>query len=165
MAENTWKTAEKLILSTLHLAKQLHQQLVQEAEMLKTSPQVELIDKITAQKKQLVSQLEDFNSQFEQLLAAESLPSNQEGINGYFQRAEDAGLQTTETVANWKQIQLVCSECKALNEQNGAGIELLSLHAKRSLDILKGKTTASNTYGRDGVTQSDKLTNTLTFYL
>ena len=65
----------------------------------------------------------------------------------------------------WKQIQQLCAECKTLNEQNGASIELLSLHAKRSLDILKGKSSAASTYGRDGVTQTDALTHTLTFYL
>jgi flagella synthesis protein FlgN len=165
MVEKTWSIAEKLILNTLHLTRQLYQQLVQEADLLKTAPQVELIDTITANKKQLVSQLEGFNLQFGQILAAEKLPNNQDGIKEYFLRAEVAGQPTTETLNNWKQIQLICSECRTLNEQNGASIELLTLHAQRSLDILKGKTRGSSTYGRDGVTQRDPLTHTLTFYL
>jgi flagella synthesis protein FlgN len=165
MLEKTWPIAEKLILDTLSSTKQLHEQLLQEADTLKTAPKVELIDRITAQKKHLVNQLEELNSQFSQVLATEKLPSNQEGINEYFQRAEASGLPTTEPVTHWQQIQLICTECKALNEQNGASIELLALHAKRSLDILKGKASGPNTYGRDGVTQSDELSHTLAFYL
>jgi flagellar biosynthesis protein FlgN len=165
MIEKTWPIAEKLILNTLYLTRQLYQHLVQEADILKKSPQAELIDNITANKKQLVIQLEQFNLQCGHILATEGLPNNQDGIKEYFQRTEAAGLPTTETINNWSQIQLICSECRTLNEQNGAGIELLAHHAKRSLNILKGKTRGSNTYGPDGVTQSDSLTHTLTFYL
>jgi flagellar biosynthesis protein FlgN len=164
MIQKTWQTAEKLILDTLYLTTQLHEQLTQEADMLKSAPQVELIDSITAQKKQLISQLEGLNSQFSEVLTSEKLPIDQDGINQYFQRAEAAGVETSDTITHWHHLQLICSECKALNEQNAASIELLTLHAKRSLDILKGKTSDQNTYGRDGVTQSDKLSHTLTLY-
>ena len=166
MVEKTWPIAEQLILNMLALAEQLHEQLSQEADILKSGGQeAELIDQSTSAKKQLLNQLEQLNQQFSQILTAEKLPNNQDGVNGYFVHAEAAGLSVVDTVSKWKQIQQVCSECKALNEQNGASIELLSLHAKRSLDILKGKTSGSNTYGRDGVTQSEALTHTLTFYL
>jgi flagella synthesis protein FlgN len=165
MVAQTWPTAEKLIFNTLGLARQLHQQLAQEADALKDSPQAELIDTITANKKKLVAQLEQLNRQFGQVLAAEKLPNSKDGVKEYFQRAETAALPTDETQKNWSLIQLVCSECKALNEQNGAGIELLAQHAKRTLDIIKGKPRSSNTYGRDGITKHDPLTHTLTFYL
>jgi flagellar biosynthesis protein FlgN len=165
MVEQTWPTAGKLILNILDLARQLYQQLADEAEALKDSPQAELIDTITANKKKLVAQLEQLNQQFGQILATEKLINSKDGVREYFQRAETAGLVTGETKKNWSLIQLICSECKALNEQNGAGIELLSQHAKRTLDILKGKPRSSATYGRDGITKSDPLTHTLTFYL
>ncbi len=166
MVEKTWPIAEQLIVNMLAAAGQLHQQLSQEADILKSGGQAaQLIDQSTAAKKQLLSQLEQLNQQFSQILTAEKLPNNQDGVSGYFERAETAGLSVVDTVSKWKQIQQVCSECKTLNEQNGASIELLSLHAKRSLDILKGKTGGSNTYGRDGVTQREALTHTLTFYL
>jgi flagella synthesis protein FlgN len=165
MVEKTWPIAEKLIINTLELTRQLHRQFVQEADMLKDSPQPELLDTITANKRQLLSQLEQFNQQCGQVLATEKLPNNRDGFKAYFQRAEAEGLPTTETFKNWSQIQLLCSECKALNEQNGASIELLAQHTKRSLDILKGKPFSSNTYGRDGITKSDPVAHTLTFYL
>lgn len=165
MAENTWETTEKLILNILSLAAQLHQQLSQEAELLKTAPKAELLDAITTNKKQLVSQLEGLNAQFCQILVAAGFPDNQDGINLYFESAKASGLPVAETAAHWRQIQLICNECKLLNEQNGASIELLAQHAKRSLDIIKGKPQGSGTYGRDGSAQCEALSHTLTFYL
>jgi flagella synthesis protein FlgN len=165
MMENTWAIAEKLILNILLLTQQLNQQLTQESEILRSAPQPKDLDLTTTNKKQLVSRLEELNQQVSQILAVEKLPNNQGGIDQFFQNATLAGLPTIGTVNNWQQIQAICAECKALNEQNGASIELLSNHAKRSLDILKGNTRGANTYGRDGVSKSDPLAHSLTFYL
>jgi flagellar biosynthesis protein FlgN len=165
MIEKTWAIAEKLIIDILFLTEQLNQQLAQEADILKSAPTAGSLDVSSANKKQLVSRLEELNQHFIQILAIEKLPNDQAGINEYFQRATLVGLSTSETVNNWQQIQLICTECKNLNEQNGASIELLSLHAKRSLDILKGKKSGANVYGKDGISQSETLANTLTFYL
>jgi len=161
MIEKTWPIIEKLITNALHLTEQLYQQLTQEADTLKNLPHTELINTIAANKKQLVMQLEQFNTQCGQILATEKLPDNQEGIKEYFQRAEAAGLPTVDASSQWAKIQLICSECRTLNEQNGAGIELLACHTKRSLHILKGKPHGSNTYGPDGAPESDPFTHTL----
>jgi len=161
MIEKTWPIIEKLIINALHLTEQLYQQLTEEADTLKNLPHTDLINNIAANKKQLVMQLEQFNMQCGQILATEKLPGNQEGIKEYFQRAETAGLPTVESIGHWTKIQFICSECRILNEQNGAGIELLACHTKRSLDILKGKPHSSNTYGPDGAPQSDLFTHTL----
>lgn len=161
MIEKTWSITENLILNALQLADQLHQQLIQEADTLKTPPHTELLNNIAANKKQLVNQLEQFNIQCSQILETEKLPNNQEGIKEYFQRAEALGLSTSESISNWSQIQFICSKCRTLNEQNGASIELLAYHTKRSLHILKGKSHSSNTYGPDGTTHSDPFSHTL----
>lgn len=161
MIEKTWPITEKLILNALYLTGQLYQQLTQEANILKNPPDTELIDNITANKKHLVMQLEQFNMQCGQVLVTEKLSNNQEGMKEYFQRAEAAGLPIAESTSNWAKIQFICSECRTLNEQNGASIELLAYHAKRSLYILKGKLHSSNTYGPDGTAQSGPLTHTL----
>ncbi|MGZ8224353.1 MAG: flagella synthesis protein FlgN [Methylobacter sp.] len=161
MIEKTWPITEKLILNALHLTGQLYEQLAREADALKKPLHTELINDIATSKKQLVAQLEQFNMQCGQILATEKLPNDQEGIKEYFQRAEAAELRAVESINNWAQIQFICSECRTLNEQNGAGIELLAHHTKRSLHILKGKPHITNTYGPDGATQSDRFTHTL----
>ena len=161
MIEKTWPLTEKLIINALDLTEQLHQQLILEAETLQKPLHTELLNTIAANKKQLVMQLEQFNMQCSQILATEQLPNNQAGINDYFQRAEMAGFQATEAISHWGKIQSICSECRTLNEQNGASIELLAYHTKRSLHILKGKPHNSNTYGPDGATQNDPFTHSL----
>jgi len=161
MIEKTWPITEKLILNALHLTEQLYDQLTREADTLKKPLHTELINNIATSKKQLVAQLEQFNTQCGQILATEKLPNNQDGIKAYFQRAEAAGLRAVEAINNWEKIQFICAECRILNEQNGAGIELLAYHTKRSLHILKGKSPISNTYGPDGAAQSDPFTHSL----
>jgi flagella synthesis protein FlgN len=161
MIKKTYPITEQLILNALQLAQQLHQELNREADALKNTQQAELINNIAANKKQLVVQLEQFNTQITQVLATEQLPNNQESIKEYFNRAKAAGLITAESVDNWAQLMIVCAECRNLNEQNGAGIDLLSRHTKRSLDILKGKPAVATTYGSDGSTQSERHSHTL----
>lgn len=161
MIEKTYPIAEKLILNALQLAQQLHQELNREAEALKKTQQAELINNLAANKKQLVTQLEQFNSQLAQVLATEKLPNDRESVKEYFKRAEAAGLSAAESISNWAQLMLVCAECRNLNEQNGASIDLLARHTKRSLDILKGKPQFANTYGSDGSTQSERYSHTL----
>ncbi|MGZ5045068.1 MAG: flagella synthesis protein FlgN [Methylobacter sp.] len=161
MIKQTHPITEQLILNALQLAQQLRQELNREADALKNLHQAELISSIAANKKQLVMQLEQFNTQITQVLTTEKLPNDQDSIREYFNRAEVAGLSTAESIGNWTQLMLVCAECRNLNEQNGAGIDLLSRHTKRSLDILKGKPEFTNTYGSDGSTQSDRYSRTL----
>ncbi|MGZ5011185.1 MAG: flagella synthesis protein FlgN [Methylobacter sp.] len=161
MIKQTHPITEQLILNALQLAQQLRQELNREADALKNLHQAELISSIAANKKQLVMQLEQFNTQIAQVLTTEKLPNDQDSIREYFNRAEVAGLSTAESIGNWTQLMLVCAECRNLNEQNGAGIDLLSRHTKRSLDILKGKPEFTNTYGSDGSTQSDRYSRTL----
>ncbi len=161
MIRKTFPITEQLIFNALTLAQQLHQELSHEADALKKTPQAELINNIAANKKQLVAQLEQFNTQVSQVLATEKLPNDQESIREYFKRAESAGLLVDQAISTWAQLMITCAECRNLNEQNGASIDLLSRHTKRSLDILKGKPTFTNTYGSDGSTQSDRYSRTL----
>lgn len=161
MIEKTYPITEQLILNALHLAQQLDQELNREADALKKTQQAQLINDIAASKKQLVAQLEQFNAQLAQVMATEQLPTNQDSIREYFKRAETAGLLTTVAIENWTQLMQVCTTCRNLNEQNGATIDLLSRHTKRSLNILKGKPEFANTYGADGSPQSDRYSHRL----
>lgn len=155
MIAKTYPVAEKLILNALQLAQQLHQELILEAESLQKTQQAELIQTIATNKKQLVVQLEQFNTQLGQVLATEKLPNDKQSLTEYFHRADAAGLESTASTAAWSQLMQTCSECKALNDANGMSIDLLARHTKRSLHILKGKSELTNTYGPDGATRSE----------
>ncbi len=161
MIEKTYPTIEKQILSLLRLLELLYQQLNQEAENLKQMQHVERVGQIANNKNQLVEQMEKLGKQLGNLLAMEQLPNDQGGIQTCFERAEAAGFSTLEAAAHWSQIRALSSDCRALNERNGACIDLLSRHARRSLHILKGKPQHANTYGPDGITKSDYLGRTL----
>lgn len=165
MLEENWSIFQTLVLNILYLSRQLSEQLQSEAEYLKSIRQIASIDDCTLKKKHLLSQLEVANQRISQVLEIERLPNNQTGIEAYFKKASEQGFDVIDTVNSWYQIKLICSECRDLNEKNGASIELLTIHSKRCLDILKGKTTDPNTYGKDGVTRSDPLSHTLTYYL
>jgi flagella synthesis protein FlgN len=161
MIVNTYPITTRLILEALNLTQQLYEQLNLEADALKTTQHDGLITNIAASKKHLVVQLEQFNTQLGQILATEKLANNQQGIEEYFQRAEAAGLLVSELADNWAQMKLIWVKCRNLNEQNGAGIELLIRHVKRSLHILKGKPQLANAYGPDGSSKSEPFIHSL----
>lgn len=161
MIEKTYPITEQLILDALQLALQLHQELNRETVALKENLQAELISAIAANKKQLVMQLEQFSTHITQVLADAELPNNQESITEYFRLAKIAGMSTDQSIGNWTQLMLVCSECRDINEQNGTIIDLLSRHTRRALDILKGKTETTNTYGANGAIQSGQYSHHL----
>lgn len=160
MIEHTFPIAEQLIANALQLAQRLYSQLVQEAESLIRTPQVDFINAIAGNKRELVTQLDMFNKQLEQILAAEQLPLSPDGVTAYFQRVAIAGLSSDVAKSSWEQLMRLCADCKQLNEQNGASIEMLARNNKRTLHILKGKSENITAYGRDGTVISDFSNNT-----
>jgi len=150
MIEHTFPIAEQLLANAVQLAQRLYQQLSQEAESLVRTPQASFISAVANNKRDLVTQLDMFNKQLEQILAAEQLPHSIDGVNAYFQRVMIAGLSADTIKSNWEQLIRVCQDCKHLNEQNGASIEILARNNKRTLHILKGKSENITSYGRDG---------------
>lgn len=161
MIAKTYPITEKLLAGAVQLAEQLHRQLHQEADALRQQHSADLINAIAADKKQLVLQLEQFSKQLSQVLATEQLPPNQDGILSYLQRAEAAGLMVTDSRNHWTRLKATAGACKTLNEQNGAGIDLLARHNQRALHILKGKPQLSHTYGSNGLSQSEFYSHSL----
>jgi flagella synthesis protein FlgN len=160
MIEHTFPIAEQLMANALPLAQRLHQQLSQEADSLIRTPQASFITAIANNKRDLVTQLDLFNKQLEQILAAEQLPHSLDGVEAYFQLVAIAGFSADALKLNWKQLIQLCVECKNLNEQNGASIDILARNNKRTLHILKGKSETVTSYGRDGATISEFQNNT-----
>ncbi|MEI7839495.1 MAG: flagellar export chaperone FlgN [Methylococcaceae bacterium] len=161
MIEHTFPIAEQLIFNALQLTQRLHQQLNQEAEGLVRTPQSGFINTVANNKRDLVTQLDLFNKQLEQILAAEQLPHSQHGVNSYFQMATIANLSCDTIKKNWEAMMDLCTACKHLNEQNGASIDILARSNKRTLHIIKGKSEVVTSYGRDGSTISELQNSTL----
>ena len=141
--------------NALPLAQRLYQQLSQEAESLIRSPQASFISDIADNKRDLVMQLDLFNKQLEKILAAEQLPHSVDGVESYFQLVTIADFSADVLKLNWEKLIRLCIDCKNLNEQNGASIEMLARNNKRTLHILKGKSEIVTSYGRDGETITD----------
>ncbi len=161
LTENSYAHTEKLLANALALVTQLHELMILEADALLQRSTAETISDIAANKQSLTSTLEQFNSQLDQILASENLPSTDEGVLEYFQKAQEAGLSIQRPSDDWSQIKLLSAECRQHNEQNGMSINLLALHNQRSLQILKGQTQSNSTYSRNGSSQKGTLSNNM----
>lgn len=161
MINKTYPIAEKLLKTGLSLSTKLLTLLTTEAESLKHHADSKTISNIAFNKKETVSQLDLFSKQMSQVLATEKLQMSPTGISEYFKKAQAIELNTQASTSLWQEILSISKQCKLLNEKNGASINLLALHTQRSLQIIKGKSQQATTYGRDGSTYSERLSQTL----
>jgi flagella synthesis protein FlgN len=160
MIHKTHPLATKLIATALDNTQQLYQLLSEESTLLKAKSQTQSLDLIVQKKNALVSQLNTFTNQVEQLLASEKL-SKQDSMIQYFAIAKQAGIDTRESLSHWHNLTELSKKCHILNEQNGASIHILNQHTQRILSILKGKPQTINTYSRDGHAKSHLYSRTL----
>lgn len=161
MINKTYPIAEKLLKNGLNLSSKLLLLLTTEAESLRHHADSNTISSIALNKKDTVSQLDQFSKQMTQVLATEKLQLSPTGIEEYFKKAETVNLNTSKSTSLWQEIIAISKQCKLLNEKNGASINLLAQHTQRSLQIIKGKSQQTTTYGRDGSTYSERLPRTL----
>lgn len=161
MIEKTYPIAEKLLIHGHKATGKLFELLKAEAEQLGRAADPDTLSRIAAEKKDTVAELDQFTRQFGQVLATEQLGVGSDGVKSYLVKAKAAGLSVVEAWNLWRQIVAVSRECKAINEQNGASIALLSRHTQRTLQILRGKSPLAATYGPDGSTRSELFSHTL----
>ncbi len=161
MIEKTYPIIEQLLSKGLILSQKLLDILSLEAENLKSRTDPESISRLVNNKKETITQLEQFSEQLSRLLATESLPLNPTGIKQYFQKAQLSGFQITDDFNQWRKIIAISKKCHSLNEQNGASIDLLMRHNQRSLQILRGKSQLPATYGPDGATKTEQFSHSL----
>lgn len=161
MINKTYPITEKLLKKGLDLSLNLLNQLSTEADSLKRSADSATISTIAVNKKTTVSQLDQFSKQMTQVLATEKLPMSPIGMTEYFKKAEKVSLNTSGSTRLWKEILSISKQCRDLNEKNGASINLLAQHTQRALQILKGKSQQATTYGRDGSTYNERVSQTV----
>ncbi|MDD2760942.1 MAG: flagellar protein FlgN [Methylomonas sp.] len=161
MIEKTFPITEKLLSNGFKFTQKLFELLTSEFEQLKRKTDPIALSTLATNKKEVVSQLEQFSKQLGQVLATEKLPLNQEGVMSYLAKAKAADISTDESLQHWREITALLTKCRSLNEQNGASIDLLNRHIQRSLQILRGKSQLTSTYGPDGSTRSMLFSHTL----
>lgn len=161
MIEKTFPITEKLLSSGLKSTQKLFDLLNHEYEQLKRKTDPGLLMATAGNKKEMVAQLEQFSKQLGQVLATEKLTISQDGIKSYFDKAQAMGIDIASGWQCWLDITELSRKCRSLNEQNGASIDLLSRHTQRSLQILRGKSQLTTTYGPDGTTRSVLFSHTL----
>jgi len=161
MIVKTFPIAEKLLNNGLMAAQSLLELLHAEADILSKKIDAPALTQVVARKKEVVVLLEEFAKQLGQVLATEKLTADHQGIAQYLAKAEANGVNIGDTRSCWANITALSKKCRALNEQNGAGIDLLSRHTQRALEIIKGKSPLVSTYGRDGATRSEQLSQRL----
>lgn len=161
MIEKTFPITEKLLNNGLKATQRLLELLNNEADNLRQKIDPDALSVIATSKKEVVVQLEQFSKQLGQVLATENLTVDHDGINHYLIKAQAAGISIDGSRNCWANITVLLKKCRTLNEQNGAGIDLLSRHTQRSLQILRGKSQLASTYGPDGSTRSELFSHTL----
>jgi len=149
------------LVNTLNAVRNLFELLNKEAENLVIKSDPSALTHVVARKKEVVLLLEQYSNQLGQILSTEKLNADHDGINKYLNIAQNAGINIGDSKDCWSTITVLTKKCRALNEQNGASIELLSRHTQRAIQILKGKSQMANTYGRDGSTQSEMFSHTV----
>ncbi|MCQ8102540.1 flagellar protein FlgN [Methylomonas sp. SURF-2] len=161
MIEKTFPITEKLLSNGLKSAQKLFELLNAESEQLKSRSNPTTINALATHKKDVVVQLEQFSKQLGQVLATEKLPLNQDGVQNYLTKAKANGFNIAQAHGQWLNITQLTINCRALNEKNGASIDMLSRHAQRALQVLRGKSQLATTYGPDGSTRSELFSHTL----
>jgi flagella synthesis protein FlgN len=161
MIEKTYPVAINLAKNGLLHTQKLFQLLSEESSLLRKNDSPELLATIAAEKQLLVGQLNQFTKQLSQILDTEKFTLSNDGIRHYLDKARNSGLKATELSQYWFEITELSKKCQELNEQNGASIDLLTRHSRRSLQIIKGTDQSINTYGPDGATSSELNSNSL----
>jgi len=161
MIEKTFPITEKLLTNGLRSTRKLFELLNAEFEQLKQNTDPIALSTLAANKKEVVLQLEQFSKQLGQVLATEKLAIGQDGIMSYLAKANAAGINIAESLQCWLDITNLSKQCRSLNDQNGASIDLLNRHTQRALQVLRGKSQLTSTYGPDGSTRSVLFSHTL----
>ncbi len=161
MIEKTFPITEKLLDKGLELSLGLHELLSKEAHTLKKRAATTDLALIANRKKETVTRLEQFAKQFAQILSTENLSMHPEDVEKYFQTARQSGLPVENAENRWQQIAALGKKCRALNDQNGAAVNLLSRHNHRLLQILRGQPQSATTYGPDGATRAERFSQPL----
>ncbi len=161
MIEKTYPLAEKLLEQGAIESNKLTAILNQEKDNLMQRSNPIMINKIAEEKKHKTALIEQFSRQFNQILYTSHLELNSQGVELYFREAESHKIDTTKSRQHWDLIIQQARQCKQLNQENGLRLNILMQHTQRALQILKGKSRQTTTYGPDGNSAKERFSHAL----
>ena len=150
----------KLIQTLESLSSQLNDTLNQERASLSANDSEQLLE-LTKKKKALVSNLEKQTKTTHIFLKNMDIKQGLYGLSGFFSQIKPS-VEKTSLHNAWLNIQALSDDNKKLNNANGSIIELNRRHTQRSLDVLRGQTSTTNsTYGSDGQALKSKISRNI----
>ncbi len=149
-----------LIQTLESISSQLNDTLNQEKATL-TSNDSEQLLALSKKKKALVSNLEKQTKTTHIFLKNMNINQGLYGLSDFFSQIKPS-VEKTSLHGKWLNIQALSDDNKKLNNANGSIIELNRRHTQRSLDVLRGQTSTTNsTYGSDGQTLKSKISRNI----
>ncbi|MEN8261508.1 MAG: flagellar protein FlgN [Pseudomonadota bacterium] len=147
----------QLLETILELTEKLHVQLTREAVALGQRDS-QAVATLSAEKQSLVGELGMLTLRLETWLRSMGYATGKDSMVDVLGKMKIEGQPASEMIARWARVCEISSQCKILNEANGARIELLNLHFRRAMQILSGQAHPTQTYGPDGSAKRD-ITN------
>ena len=148
----TRKLFQQLLRQEVSCAERLAQLLAEERDQL-TSGDPDTLIGITEDKAELLKELDRWVAAHEGFLQARRLPPGKQGSEAFLrtlpERAQEWGL--------WRRLQEIAAVCRDGNEINGGIVTLGHARVRRALDLLRGTSVGTTTYGRAGVSNGDKV--------
>ncbi len=81
-------------------------------------------------------------------------------VQRFFEQFDENDSAFNELRTYQEKIIKTLETCKALNERNGARVEIMSRYTRRAIDILRNPGNQQCTYGPDGSTQKITISRT-----
>jgi flagella synthesis protein FlgN len=145
-----------LVIDLNKLTKQMSALLSEESDNLKSSSPEALSD-LTEKKKQIAQSLNIKTHQLNHFLASNGFKEGKEGINNWLKKLPASHPARSE----WLELRAITETCAKQNEINGATVRVMQQHARRSLDILRGRHQSDTFYGADGYSKRENNSSSI----
>lgn len=146
------------MLNEIHLLNEL---LTQESQAL-SDRRIDQIHFIATKKQESANRVQRQTDLQQLFFESRQIRADDQALSRYLGQLGEEDPRRDELQSCREQIETGLKQCKDLNEQNGARIELLNRHARRAIDFLRHQGNQPHTYGPDGVTQHIPISRTRT---
>lgn len=151
MNSNVAAKAKQLMDDQIDLISQLQQLLTEEYATLNHVP-VDELERLAGEKQSLVSQLEQINHNWQDMLHALSTEFTLEGIPKKLKEIDSGNA--FGLLDRWKKLGELSHEVQKQNRVNSAVVTLRQQVTEQAMNILRGQSVGGTTYGKEGKERS-----------